>query len=61
MEHVAAEALLSDLKKHFEELPIEVKKQLIAIFHDLRNRVEHTERKSVLGSDRSKQSWFASA
>jgi hypothetical protein len=61
MELSATTTVLIDLKKEFEELPIEVKKQLIAVLHELRKGVENTERKSVLISDRSTQSWFARA
>lgn len=61
MEQSATTTVLIDLKKEFEELPMEVRKQLIAVLHELRKEVEKTERKSVLISDRSAQSWFARA
>lgn len=53
--------ILSDLREQFEELPQELRRQLIAIIHELRQEVERTERKSVLIPDRSTQSWFARA
>ena len=61
MEESATTTVLIELKKEFEELPIEVRKQLIAVIHELRKEVENTERKSVSIDDRSTQSWFARA
>jgi phage-related protein len=61
MELTATTTILTDLKKELEELPIEVRKQLIAVLHELRREVENTERKSVSINDRSTQSWFARA
>lgn len=61
MEQSATTTVLIDLKKEFQELPIEVRKQLIAVLHELRKEVENIERKSVSISDRSAQSWFARA
>ena len=61
MEESATTTVLIELKEEFEELPIEVRKQLIAVLHELRKEVENIERKSVLISDRSTQSWFARA
>lgn len=61
MERSATTAVLIDVKKEFQQLPIEVRKQLIAVIHELRKEVENTERKSVSIDDRSTQSWFARA
>ena len=61
MQTPAETAILTDLKKQFEELPQELRKQLIAIIHELRQEVERTERTSVPICDRSTQSWFARA
>jgi hypothetical protein len=61
MEQSATTTVLIDLKKEFEELPIEVRKQLKAVLHELRDEVENIERKSVSIYDRSTQSWFARA
>lgn len=61
MEQSATTTVLIDVKKEFQQLPIEVRKQLIAVIHELRKEVENTERKSVSIDDRSTQSWFARA
>ena len=61
MEQSATSTVLIELKKEFQQLPIEVRKQLIAVLHELRKEVENTERKSVSIYDRSTQSWFARA
>ena len=61
MEQSATTTVLINVKKGFQQLPIEVRKQLIAVIHELRKEVENTERKSVSIDDRSTQSWFARA
>lgn len=61
MEQSATSTVLIELKKEFQQLPIEVRKQLIAVIDELRKEVENTERKSVSIYDRSTQSWFARA
>ena len=53
--------LLADLKERFDVLPIEVRKQLIAVLAELRKEVERAEPKSVAIYDRSTHSWFAKA
>ena len=61
MKQSAATMVLIYLKKEFQKLQIEVRKQLIAVLHELRKEVESTGRKSVSIYDRSTQSWFARA
>ena len=54
-------ALLIDLKKEFEALPTEVRKQLIAVLDEFRKETERAEPQSVAIYDRSTYSWFAKA
>lgn len=61
MQTPANTTILADLKKQFDELPKETRKQLIAIIKELRQEAERTEPESVSIYDRSTQSWFARA
>jgi hypothetical protein len=53
--------LLIDLKKQFDVLPIDIKRQLIAVLAELQKETERVEPTSVAIYDRSTHSWFAKA
>ena len=61
MHKPTGENLLIGLKKEFEALPTEVRKQLIAVLDEFRKVTERAEPQSVAFYDRSTHSWFAKA